>query len=331
LEDGVHRVWTSRWEPDLGDLERAIDDALPEILHIQFNFGFFDLDHLARLIADQLPQRPVVLSLHRTRELEIDGQRVHLADVAEMLRSVDRIIVHQRADATYLAGIGVDSNVEVVPLGTPAPPVCSPAEAKAALRLTDGPLIGAFGFLLPHKGTLELLEAVRRLRADHPGLKAVMLCARHPAPSSPPYEEECRRFIRRHGLDDDVLLVTDFLDDATARGILRACDAIVLPYLETEESSSATLRFVLSAERPIVATDLAIFADAKDALYLVPPANPDAVVAGVDRVLRDDQLRTELAERAAAARRRFDWHTLADRHVDIYWEVLRARAEASER
>ncbi len=58
----------------------------------------------------------------------------------------------------------------------------SPAEARHALRLGSRPLVGTFGFLLPHKGTLELVRAVDALRVEFPDILLLGLCARYPVP-----------------------------------------------------------------------------------------------------------------------------------------------------
>ena len=71
-----------------------------------------------------------------------------------------------------------------------------------------------------------------------------------------------------------MLLISEFLPDRTAAAILRGVDAIVLPYRQTEESSSAALRFVLPIERPIIATDLPIFDDAEMPSFWSTPTTP---------------------------------------------------------
>jgi glycosyltransferase involved in cell wall biosynthesis len=144
------------------------------------------------------------------------------------------------------------------------------------------------------------------------------LCARHPDPRSLAYEEIVRAEIGTRRLEDNVILITDYLPDTTAQAMLRATDAIVLPYRETAESSSAALRFVLPLQRPVIATDLAIFADARDALLIVDPTNPTGIGDAVRRVLMDDRLQEDLAARAEIAARRFRVQRVVADHREIY-------------
>ncbi|MGH9079123.1 MAG: glycosyltransferase family 4 protein [Acidimicrobiales bacterium] len=324
VELGVVRTWKNRWEPDLSALEKALRLADASVVHVQFNFGFFEFRRMADLIDRQLERRGVVVTFHRTRDYFDQGELLTLRDIKPTLERVDRIIVHQASDAQYLAELGLAENVTLVPLGTSPSPAFSPADVREALNLGSRPIVGTFGFLLPHKGTLELLRVVDALREEFPDILLLALCARYPDIISEDYEDQIHKEIASRGLDEHVLLITDYLGDEEARGLLRAADVIVLPYHETGESSSAALRFLLPLGRAVVVTDEPIFADARDALLMVDPADPIGIESGVRRVLMDDDLRRDLADRSATRARRFRWDRVIGDHREIYLSALRA-------
>jgi glycosyltransferase involved in cell wall biosynthesis len=327
-ELGVLRTWEDRWHPDLDALEEALLLAGADIVHFQFNFGFFELSRLAQLIERQLETRGVVVTLHRTRDIVIDGEVVSLSSIRSTLERVDRLIVHQADDVQVLAAMGMSANVTVVPLGASAPPSVSQTEARAALRLGSRPVVGTFGFLLPHKGTLELVRSVGALREELPDICLLALCAHYPDVRSDEYEAEVRAEIDRQGLGDNVLLVTEYVQDETIRTILRAADVIVLPYGETEESSSAALRFLLPLEQPLVVTDRSIFSDCREWTLAVDPHEPHSVEEAIRRVLADPELRSSLAARAGDGARRFRWSRVIADHREIY---VTARGAGRER
>ncbi len=329
-EAGVIRCWSNRWSPDLDELSDALELSTADVLHIQFNFGFFELQRLAAVIDRQLEHRGVVVTFHRTQDIEIDGQMVSLSQMRPTLERVDCLIVHQERDATFLAATGLSDNVRVVHQGTATPPTVRSAEVRAAAGLGSRPVLGTFGFLLPHKGTLELVRVVDTLRSEFPDICLLALCARHPD-ASPGYEDLVRAEIECRGLQQNVVLVTDYLPDETARAILRAADAVVLPYSPTQESSSAALRFVLPVERPIIATDLPIFEDCREALFAVDPKDPPALEDAIRRVLLDPELQRDLSERAATAARRFRWSRIAADHREIYAAARSAFRRRQER
>ncbi len=326
-ELGVQRNWIDRWHPDLGPLGHALRLSDTDVVHFQFNFGFFELSRLAQLIEQQLETRGVVVTLHRTKDATIDGEVVSLSSIKTALERVDRLIVHQVDDLAVLADMGLSENVSVVPLGASAPPAISPVEARAALGLGTRPVVGTFGFLLPHKGTLELVRAVGRLRDEFPDICLLALCARYPDVRSDEYEAEVRAEIGRQGLSDNVVLISEYLPDETARIILRAADVIALPYGDTEESSSAALRFLLPLERPLVITDRPVFADCREWALAVDPEDPQAIEDAIRRVLVDPELRNALAARAGDGARRFRWSRVVADHREIYVAARRAGRE----
>jgi glycosyltransferase involved in cell wall biosynthesis len=326
-ELGVHRSWIDRWHPDLGSLGEALRLSDADVVHLQFNFGFFELSRLAQLIERELETRGVVITLHRTKDATIDGEVVSLSSIKTALERVDRLIVHQVDDLAVLADMGLSENVSVVPLGTSAPPAISSTEARAALGLGARPVIGTFGFLLPHKGTLELVRAVGRLRDEFPDICLLALCAKYPDVTSEEYEAEVRAEIDRQGLADNVVLMSEYLPDETARILLRAADVIALPYGETQESSSAALRFLLALERPLVITDRPVFADCREWALAVDPDDPQGIDDALRRVLVDPELRDALAVRAGDGARRFRWSRVIADHREIYVAARRSGRE----
>ncbi len=323
-ELGVHRNWVDRWHPDLGQLGETLRLSDVDVVHFQFNFGFFELNRLAQLIERELESRGVVVTLHRTKDATINGEVVSLSSIKTTLERVDRLIVHQVADLAVLEDMGLSENVSVVPLGASAPPVISSAEARATLGLGARPVVGTFGFLLPHKGTLELVQAVGRLRDEFPDICLLALCAKYPDVRSDEYEAEVRAEIDRQDLGRNVVLMSEYLPDETARILLRTADVIALPYGDTEESSSAALRFLLPLERPLIITDRPVFADCREWTLAVDPDDPQGIEDAVRRVLVDPGLRDALAARAGDGARRFRWSRVVADHREIYVSARRS-------
>jgi glycosyltransferase involved in cell wall biosynthesis len=317
-EHGVVRCWTDRWLPELDRLETALDLSGADVVHFQFNFAFFELSRWAALIRRELTRRAVVVSLHRTRDIETSGKLLSLSSIASTLKRVDRLIVHQAADARVLASMGIVDNVRVLGLGCAPPPTVHSAQVRAAMGLDDRPVIATFGFLLPHKGILDLLDAVDNLRCQTPRLHLLAMCALHPDPTSAAFEIEVRERIASLGLESNLTLITDYLPEATVRTLLSSADVIVLPYRHTEESASSALRFVLSASRPIVVTDLPIFADVRDGIVVVDPGSQADLEDALRRILNEPGWREDLARQVAHTARRYSWPTIVSDHRQIY-------------
>jgi glycosyltransferase involved in cell wall biosynthesis len=165
---------------------------------------------------------------------------------------------------------------------------------------------------------MTLIDAAERLRSDIDNLVVLALCATYPISTSQQYEAHVREQLAKRQLEDTVLLVSDFLAADVARTTLRAADVIVLPYEETEESASGAMRFVLSLERPVVATDLPIFDDALGAYYRVPTGDPQILAETIGRFVTEEPLRNRWAHKAAVYSRKTSWARIAADHSAIY-------------
>jgi glycosyltransferase involved in cell wall biosynthesis len=79
-------------------------------------------------------------------------------------------------------------------------------------------------------------------------------------------------------------------------GAMRRADVVVLPYRSIDQSG--VMASAIALGRPVVATDVGGFGETladTDAGLLVPPRDPAALAAGVDRLLRDPARRAAIA------------------------------------
>jgi glycosyltransferase involved in cell wall biosynthesis len=94
------------------------------------------------------------------------------------------------------------------------------------------------------------------------------------------------------------------------------------------EGYGVVAREAMAYGRPVVASAVGGLLDAvEDGVtgVLVPPRDPTALRAALERLLRDDELRRRLGHAArAAARERFSWGTSTARTLDVYREAARA-------
>jgi glycosyltransferase involved in cell wall biosynthesis len=322
----VVRCWQDRFDADLDELRRQLLESEADLVHVQFNFAFFELRQLGALFdVLQDDDRAVVITLHATHEPETGGETLSLRTIGPTLNRAELIIVHQTSDVERLAGYGITGNVTVIPMGAAEGGLPGRAALREALRLGDRPVVATFGFALPHKGTLELIRAVARLRERHPDVVLLSLAARHPDPISAAYLAECRAEVDRLDLADHVVLVDDFLSETEARSLLAAADVVALPYAPTPESASAALRFVIGVGAAVVTTRLPIFADASEAVHQVDSNDPEVLAGALGDLLADDELRRQVAGRCADYARSVSWDAVARQHAAAYRRVVRRR------
>lgn len=320
LEANVSRVWDNSRSAVADDLLLALADSDADITHVQYNFGFFNFDELARIVDSESARRPTVLTLHRTAPLEIDGKVESLASISESLNRAAAILVHQADDETFLRQINIDAPIHTIPIGISGDRMIDRGEARKRRGVADHDLVVAtYGFLLPHKGVQHLLSAARILESRGIDIGVVICCALHPDPSSAAMLANIEHEIAIHGMERHVYLETGYLPDSDSGDWLSSADIIALPYEETAESSSAAIRTVLPIGRPIVATDLGIFRDVRDCIATIPsPPQPADLADEIERIWVFEQEALALVDAMEQQRQRTSWENTARQTRQIY-------------
>jgi glycosyltransferase involved in cell wall biosynthesis len=215
------------------------------------------------------------------------------------------------------------TRIAVVPDGTsvpkdpnPRPPIPDPRSPTFT--------IGYAGHLYPWKGVDLVIEAVAALKDTH-GL----IVGGH---EKEPDLARVKALAERLHCASRVTF-TGLIPPAEVAARLREADVLTLPNPVSAISSAFTsplkLFEYMASERPIVASDLPslreILRHEQNAL-LVEPGNPQALVAGIERIKNDPALGRRLAAQARVDVAQFTWARRAER-----LEALFASASAATR
>jgi glycosyltransferase involved in cell wall biosynthesis len=308
-DEGVVRCWSQGSEDDLDELFDAICEREIDAIVLQFNFGFFNLFALARLI-DRLAEKGIILCiiLHSTMDVKRPDLTIRLADAIGALSKVGRLLVHSVDDLNRLKAIGLTENVALLPMGLPppAPPRSAPRQARELV-------IATFGYLLPHKGLREVINAFALVRKKIPRARLKMLNALYPVPESEMELVRCRDEINRLSLAGSVTLISDFLPEERAIAELRDADLVVFPYQHTQESASAAVKLGLSSLTPIACTPLPIFSDIASVVHFLPGCEPAEMAQGIVQILKDDRHRARTSSLQAKWVDQHQWPLISRR------------------
>lgn len=297
-------VWVPSWAGRCGIAEytRHLTEALPQarviarvddlqpaaVLHVQHEPSLAGQAHTGLLLtrARQLGM-PTVATLHA-----IGGT------AAPWEGTCDALVTTSARSAAVLRDRWPRQRVELIPHGCPTwfPP----------RKKTRGLVIGAHGFLAPHKGFWRLLEALDRL----PGTELLLFShALDPELEARWEEAAASRAVRRVG---------DFLPAGEVAGRL-AAEADVLVYWYDEHSIGAVsgaARVGLATGVPVLTSRTSWFSDLAGATW-----QPADLVAGISRLLEDDRLRADLTAAARQHCHEHSWKNVAERHVAL-WRSL---------
>lgn len=277
--DNVVRCWHEGKPDDLAALLQQIEDLELDVIVIQFNYAFYDFEHLGRFINRLIDQgRKVVVTLHATIDPPHEPER-KLAKLVPALARCQRLLVHSVHDMNRLKAHGLVDNVTLFPHGVLAP---STLPAVHERRENDPVYVAAYGFFLPHKGIPELIQAIGLLRKSNRDYRLLLVNAEYPAEVSRVLIEECKALIEQLGLSQWTELHTAFLEDSESLALLSRADIITYVYQETAESASGAVRYGMATGKPVAVTPLPIFDDLAGAVYRLGGVKPAEIARGLE-------------------------------------------------
>jgi len=300
VDSNVRKNWQIGLQ-DLSSLEADLRKDSVQVLLVQHNPAFFGEEAFGRLLRLARERDvPVAVTMHATQGLRID------ADLASELAAVERIYVHRGSDAAWLAGHSIENPVRVIPQGVPRLPERSADWVKNGIGLGGKFVVGHFGFLRPHKGVLELIEAFEVLARSSPSTHLLLLCSEYPSTDSHDYRRRCEKKIADSPVSARIHASFDHLSLDAAGFLLQACDLLVFPYHPSKESASAAVRLAIASMRPIVVSDSGIFEELHGVAEVAPSLEPEALAATIAS-LASGPLRAAAERRTRRFAARLDW------------------------
>jgi glycosyltransferase involved in cell wall biosynthesis len=293
------------------DMLRFRRDADADVVHYQWlTAPALDVHLLPKV-------RPRVTTAHYI--LPPSPSRRQVSSARRTFDRMDAVIAHSEHGAARLRDeVGLDpSKVRVIPHGAfdylTRLPEDKPLPAE--LEGAEGPVILFFGLLRPYKGIENLLEAFRRVEG------AELWIVGNPRTDVAPLRALAAEAGGR------VRFVTRFVEDAEIPAIFRRADLVVLPYLDAEHSG--VLYTGLAFGKPLLLSAVGGFPEiaATGAARLVAPGDTAELAAALSALAGDEAARAELAAAAVrAAAGPFSWDEAGRRTLDLYRELIEARA-----
>ncbi|MCX7171981.1 MAG: glycosyltransferase [Proteobacteria bacterium] len=254
---------------------------------------------------------------HATGDLIDLGQPVSLGTIGAYLARADRLYVHSVLDLNRLKKFWLVNNIVLFPQGVLSTPSTDSGGERERLGLQGKRIIASYGYLLPHKGLQQLIQAFAQLAAADDSLHLLLVNALYPIDVSMQEQDACLALIERLQLTGRVTLVTDYLPDAQSLALLQLADLIVYPYQITQESSSAAVRIGLASGRPVAVTPLSVFDDAADALHILPGTQPQDFADGIRELLDNPETLMRQAEKTERWLKPRHWPKLSRRLLNI--------------
>ncbi|MDX3519719.1 glycosyltransferase family 4 protein [Streptomyces scabiei] len=327
----VATMWT-------GGFPEPLTFSLRARRHLRARRGEFDVVHDNQTLGYGLlgdVGAPLVTTIHHPitvdRQLELDAaegwqRRMSVRRwyaftrmqkrVARRLPSVLTVSGTSRQEIVDHLGVR-DDRMHVVHIGADTD-LFSPDPSVARV---PGRIVTTSSADVPLKGLVFLVEALAKVRAEHPAAHLVVVGKR-------PTEGPVAQAVERYGLEGAVEFVKG-ISDAELVDLVRSAEAACVPSLY--EGFSLPAAEAMATATPLVATTGGAIPEVAgpdgETCLAVPPGDAGALAAALTRLLGDPELRRRLG-RAGRERvlRRFTWARAAEGTVAHYREAV-ARAE----
>ena len=294
-----------------------------EVVSLQHEFGIFGGeagDHILRLLSRLT--MPIITTLHTVLAKPTPMQRGVLDRIVD--RSSKIVVMAERArDLLRTVHLVPAEKIEVIPHGIPDVAFTEPDLAKAKLGFLGKTVLLTFGLLSPNKGIEIMIDAMPEILESRADAVYVVLGATHPnlvRHQGEAYRDGLVARVRELGIEDHVVFLDQFVDQATLLDFIAMCDVYVTPYLNESQMTSGTLAYSFGLGKAVVSTP---YWHAQELLgngrgVLVPFGDSTTIGRKIAELLTDDTLRQTMRKCAYSASRSMTWAKAAVRYLAAF-------------
>src|ERR1700704_3280757 len=326
----------------IGDYVRAaafLNAGRFDVVCLQHEFGIFGGEagaHILELLSRL--SMPVITTLHTVLAKPTTAQRAVMERIVE---ASSKIVVMANKGRELLRSIYrvPDDKIEVIAHGIPDFPFVEPDAAKAKLGFSGRSVILTFGLLSPSKGIEVMIDAMPSILQRRADAVYVVLGATHPnlvRDQGEAYRESLVTRVHELGIENHVVFLDQFVDQATLLEFISMCDVYVTPYLNEAQMTSGTLAYSFGLGKPVVSTPYwharELLADGRG--VLVPFGDAAAIGSEIAELLPDAARRQAMRKRAYTVSRTMTWQRTAERYMSTFenarqkhWLKLIARSD----
>jgi glycosyltransferase involved in cell wall biosynthesis len=294
-----------------------------DVVSLQHEFGIFGGDagsHIVTLLSHLT--KPIVTTLHTVLAEPSTMQRSVMREIVEASTTVVVMVEKGRELLHAAYGVAADK-IEVIPHGIPDCAFVGPESAKLRHGFNGKAVILTFGLLSPNKGIEVMIDAMPAILKRRPDAVYVVLGATHPnlvRSEGETYRERLKALTRQLGVENHVVFLDEFVDQATLVDFISMCDVYATPYLNEAQMTSGTLAYSFGVGKAVVSTPYwharELLADGRG--VLVPFGDSAAVGKEIADLLTDDLRRHALRRGAYSYSRAMTWQRTGEYYMAVY-------------
>jgi glycosyltransferase involved in cell wall biosynthesis len=308
-----------------------------DVVSLQHEFGIFggeDGSHIVTLLSRLT--KPVVTTLHTVLAKPSAMQRRVMREIVDASTTV--VVMAEKGRELLHAAYGVaPDKVVMIPHGIPDCAFVGPEVSKLRHGFSGKAVILTFGLISPNKGIEVMIDAMPAILKRRADAVYVVLGATHPnlvRREGESYRERLKARARELGIENHVVFLDQFVDQATLVDFISMCDVYATPYLDEAQMTSGTLAYSFGVGKAVVSTPYwharELLADGRG--VLVPFGDAAATGKEIAELLTDDLRRHALRKGAYSYSRTMTWQRTAEYYLEVYAAAARSyRTESAGR
>jgi glycosyltransferase involved in cell wall biosynthesis len=307
-----------------------------DVVSLQHEFGIFggDAGGMVLTLLNGLAM-PIVTTLHTVLAEPNSTQRRVVSEIVGVSTTV--IVMAEKARELLQGVYAVPADkIQIIPHGIPDCAFEDSSASKLARGFGGRAVILTFGLISPNKGIEVMIDAMPQILRSRPDSVYVVLGATHPhlvRREGEAYRNRLRERARQLGIEENVVFLDQFVDQATLVNFISMCDVYVTPYLNESQMTSGTLAYSFGVGKAVVSTP---YWHARELLaegrgILVPFGDSPATGEAIAGLLTDDGRRQRLGREAYAYSRSMIWPRIAERYMDEYTRAIDRHRRDSRR
>jgi glycosyltransferase involved in cell wall biosynthesis len=302
-------------------------DSSIRLICIEHEFGLYGGELGEYLLGFlSLIEKPFIIRLHTV--LPNPSEKM-LKIVKSIGLLADKVIVMTKNSARLLTEVYQVSpdKIMIIPHGTHAISKTGVNELKIKYNLENKQVLTTFGLLSPNKGIEKGIIAMKEISASVPEAVYIVLGQTHPnllEQDGEKYREFLQELIDDHGLQDNVILINEYVPTNMLMEYLALTDIYLFTSKDPNQAVSGTFLYAMSAGCPVISNSFVLakeMLDEKTGIILKTSQDQELAEEAIN-ILHDPQLREEMSKNAFLKMRNSTWEKVAQKHASLFCNIL---------
>lgn len=294
---------------------------------IEHEFGLYGGEYGEYLLGFlALLEKPFIIRFHTVLPAP-DVKRLKIVKTIGLL--ADRVIVMTQNSARLLEqDYQMDAGkMIIIPHGTHANSTIDAQTLKVKYNLDNRLVLTTFGLLSPNKGIEKGILAMANIANHFPQAMYIVLGNTHPnllKQDGEKYRDYLQQLIQENNLQDNVRLVNEYVPTEKLMEYLALTDIYLFTSKDPNQAISGTFLYAMSAGCAVISNSFVLAKEMLDEKtgIIIEGSREDALAENAIRLLQDRQLRKQMGHNAFVRTRDTPWPKVAQRHADLFREIL---------